>query len=105
MGVNVPGQQLFDAVDGIVADARQHVAQMGLCCECRVADLGASFPRLLGLGEAVVYPSCNRTVASWIPVSERGAANGLIFAGVGADAGITPSLITLPANRFLDLNR
>jgi ACS family glucarate transporter-like MFS transporter len=49
---------------------------------------------VLGLGEAVVYPSSNRLVASWIPSSERGIANGLIFAGVGAGAGITPPLIT-----------
>jgi ACS family glucarate transporter-like MFS transporter len=49
---------------------------------------------LLGLGEAVVYPASNRLVATWIPSVERGLANGLIFAGVGAGAGITPPLIT-----------
>ncbi|HVX67064.1 MAG TPA: MFS transporter [Bryobacteraceae bacterium] len=49
---------------------------------------------VLGLGEAVVYPSSNRLVANWIPSAERGIANGLIFAGVGAGAGITPPLIT-----------
>jgi ACS family glucarate transporter-like MFS transporter len=49
---------------------------------------------LLGIGEAVVYPSSNRLVANWIPSVERGVANGLIFAGVGAGAGITPPLIT-----------
>jgi ACS family glucarate transporter-like MFS transporter len=48
----------------------------------------------LGLGEAVVYPASNRLVAAWIPSQERGIANGLIFAGVGAGAGITPPLIT-----------
>jgi ACS family glucarate transporter-like MFS transporter len=49
---------------------------------------------LLGIGESVVYPASNRLVASWIPSTERGIANGLIFAGVGAGAGITPRLIT-----------
>ena len=49
---------------------------------------------LLGLGEAVVYPSSNRLVANWIPSAERGIANGLIFAGVGVGAGVTPPLIT-----------
>jgi ACS family glucarate transporter-like MFS transporter len=48
----------------------------------------------LGIGEAVVYPASNRLVASWIPSQERGIANGLIFAGVGAGAGVTPPLIT-----------
>lgn len=49
---------------------------------------------LLGAGEAVVYPASNRLVANWIPSGERGIANGLIFAGVGVGAGITPPLIT-----------
>jgi ACS family glucarate transporter-like MFS transporter len=50
---------------------------------------------LLGVGEAMVFPASNRLVAGWIPSQERGLANGLIFAGVGAGAGITPPLITL----------
>ena len=49
---------------------------------------------LLGAGEAVVYPASNRFVASWIPSQERGVANGWIFAGVGAGAGLSPPLIT-----------
>src|SRR5215469_5054129 len=49
---------------------------------------------LLGVGEAVIYPSANQFIARWIPVSERGIANGWIFAGVGAGAGLTPPLIT-----------
>ncbi len=49
---------------------------------------------LLGVGEAVVYPASNRLVASWIPSAERGLANGVIFAGVGAGAGVAPPLIT-----------
>src|SRR6202044_2260828 len=49
---------------------------------------------LLGAGEAVIYPSANQFVARWIPTSERGLANGSIFAGVGAGAGLTPLIIT-----------
>jgi ACS family glucarate transporter-like MFS transporter len=47
----------------------------------------------LGIGEAVVYPSTNCIVSAWIPSHERGIANGIIFAGVGFGAGITPRLI------------
>jgi ACS family glucarate transporter-like MFS transporter len=49
---------------------------------------------LLGVGEAVVYPASNRLVAGWIRAQERGIANGWIFAGVGAGAGVAPPLIT-----------
>jgi ACS family glucarate transporter-like MFS transporter len=48
----------------------------------------------LGAGEAVIYPSANQFIARWIPTTERGIANGWIFAGVGAGAGLTPLLIT-----------
>lgn len=49
---------------------------------------------LLGAGESVIYPSANQFIARWIPVRERGIANGWIFAGVGAGAGLTPPLVT-----------
>ena len=49
---------------------------------------------LLGVGEAVIYPASNQFVSRWIPMQERGIANGLIFAGVGAGAGLSPPLIT-----------
>src|SRR5712692_531054 len=48
---------------------------------------------LLGMGESVMYPSSNRWVANWVPVEERGLANGIIFAGVGAGAAFTPPVI------------
>jgi MFS transporter, ACS family, glucarate transporter len=49
---------------------------------------------LLGVGEAVIYPSSNRWEASWIPSRERGLANGIIFAGVGTGAAFAPPIIT-----------
>ena len=55
------------------------------------ADLGVRF--LLGMGEAVMFPASNSLVASWIPSTERGRANGLIFAGVGAGSAVAPPLI------------
>ena len=48
---------------------------------------------LLGAGESIVYPATNRLVATWVPSQERGLANGLIFAGVGLGAAVTPPLI------------
>ncbi len=49
---------------------------------------------LLGAGEAVIYPACNRFVSQWIPSQERGLANGLIFAGVGAGTASAPIFVT-----------
>jgi ACS family glucarate transporter-like MFS transporter len=49
---------------------------------------------LLGTGEACVFPSSNRLVAAWIPHQERGLANGIIFAGVGAGAATAPPIIS-----------
>ncbi len=47
----------------------------------------------LGVGEAIIYPASNQFVARWIPLRERGRVNGVIFAGVGAGAGLTPPLL------------
>ncbi|MFN8573897.1 MAG: MFS transporter [Gemmatimonadaceae bacterium] len=55
---------------------------------------------VLGVGEAVMYPASNRVVAQWIPVSERGLANGVIFMGVGVGAGISPPLVTSVMLRY-----
>lgn len=49
---------------------------------------------LLGAGEAIMFPASNQFISRWIPRQEQGIANGLVFAGVGVGAGVTPSLIT-----------
>jgi ACS family glucarate transporter-like MFS transporter len=49
---------------------------------------------LLGTGEAIIYPASNRFVAQWVPTQERGLANGLIFAGVGAGTAVAPLFVT-----------
>ncbi len=49
---------------------------------------------LLGAGEAIIYPASNQFISRWIPTQERGIANGLIFAGVGAGAGSAPAIVT-----------
>ena len=48
---------------------------------------------LLGAGEAVIFPASNQFLSRWIPSQEQGIANGLVFAGVGAGAFVTPPLI------------
>jgi MFS transporter, ACS family, glucarate transporter len=55
---------------------------------------------LLGAGEAVLFPASSQFVARWIPSRERGIANGWIFAGVGAGAGLSPPLITYVMLRY-----
>jgi ACS family glucarate transporter-like MFS transporter len=75
-----------DIVGNVLVLGRYHIAR---------ALLAFSAVRfLLGAGEAVIYPSANQFVARWIPTSERGVANGWIFAGVGAGAGLTPLIVT-----------
>src|SRR5437879_13277131 len=49
---------------------------------------------LLGAGEAVMFPASNQFVSGWLPTHERGIANGVIFAGAGVGAGVTPGLIS-----------
>lgn len=48
----------------------------------------------LGAGEAVMYPASNQFVAQWIPVAERGRANGWIFAGVGAGSAFSIPILS-----------
>lgn len=55
---------------------------------------------LLGAGEAIIYPASNQFISRWIPTQERGIANGIIFAGVGIGAGVTPVLITAIMIRY-----
>ncbi len=106
----VAGYALFQAPGGRLADrfGPRRILALGTIWWCIFTSLTALVPAgiasvltvflavrfSLGVGEAVVYPSSNRLVAAWIPSQERGIANGLIFAGVGAGAGITPPLIT-----------
>ena len=54
----------------------------------------------LGAGEAVMYPSANQFVERWIPMEERGRANGIIFGGVGLGSGLAPPLLTAIILRY-----
>jgi ACS family glucarate transporter-like MFS transporter len=48
---------------------------------------------VLGMGEAVAYPSSNQFIAAWFPTHERGKANGWVFGGVGFGAAISQPLV------------
>ena len=48
---------------------------------------------VLGMGEAVAYPSSNQFIAAWFPTQERGKANGWVFGGVGFGAAISQPLV------------
>ncbi|MGA2600719.1 MAG: MFS transporter [Bryobacteraceae bacterium] len=104
----VLGYALFQAPGGRLADrfGPRRIVTLGVIWWGVFTALSASVPVMagalwimigvrfaLGMGEAVVYPASNRLVAKWIPSNERGIANGLIFTGVGAGAGVTPPLI------------
>lgn len=48
---------------------------------------------LFGVGEAGAWPCVARTFSRWIPVRERGRAQGVFFAGAHLVGGLTPALI------------
>lgn len=59
---DIPGQQLFDAVDGMGGEAREHVAQVlfGVkVVEFRRADQGVegcgTFATLIGAGKKIIF--------------------------------------------------
>ncbi len=103
------GYGLFQIAGGWAVDRMgpRRVLALGAAWWAAFTALTASFPAgiahaflmlwsvrfLLGMGESVMYPSSNRWVAQWIPINERGLANGLIFAGVGAGSAFTPPII------------
>jgi MFS transporter, ACS family, glucarate transporter len=104
------GYALFQTLGGMLADrfGPRRVLAAGVVWWGVFTALTASVPHgirgalflfvairfLFGAGEAVVYPASNQFVSRWIPSHERGIANGWIFAGVGAGAGLSPPLIT-----------
>ncbi len=48
---------------------------------------------VLGLGEALAYPSANQFVAAWFPSAERGKANAWIQGGAQFGSGVSPPLL------------
>jgi ACS family glucarate transporter-like MFS transporter len=105
------GYGLFQIAGGLTVDrlGPRRTLALGAAWWAAFTALTASFPAgiaqafliiwlvrfFLGMGESVMYPTSNRWVVNWIPTSERGLANGLIFAGIGAGSAFTPPIIRL----------
>src|SRR4051812_28376044 len=55
---------------------------------------------VLGLGEALAYPSANQFIAAWFPSHERGKANALVQAGAQFGSGVAPPLVAFIIYNF-----
>ncbi len=49
---------------------------------------------LFGMGEAGAFPNVSRTFSRWFPLTQRGTAQGIFFAGAHLGGGLTPLLVT-----------
>ncbi len=49
---------------------------------------------LFGMGEAGAFPNVSRTFSRWFPLTERGTAQGIFFAGAHLGGGVAPLLVT-----------
>jgi ACS family glucarate transporter-like MFS transporter len=110
------GYMLFQVPGGWLADrfGPRRVLALGVLWWAVFTSLSASVPVrianalllfwmvrfLLGIGESVMYPTSNRWLSDWMPIRERGLANGIIFAGVGAGAAITPPIVAALMVRY-----
>ncbi len=48
---------------------------------------------LFGAGEAGAFPNVSKAFSRWFPVTERGTAQGIFFAGAHLGGGLTPLLV------------
>ncbi len=55
---------------------------------------------LLGVFEAPTFPSAGLAVSRWIPLAQRGRANGTVIAGIGFGSAIAPLLLAPVMNRW-----
>jgi len=55
---------------------------------------------LFGAGEAGAYPSCARAVYAWIPMSERGFVQGVMFSGARFGAAFTLPVVAWMVSRL-----
>ncbi len=55
---------------------------------------------LFGAGEAGAFPGCARAVYSWIPMSERGLVQGVMFSGARFGAAFTLPVVAWMVSRL-----
>ena len=55
---------------------------------------------ILGIGEAMAYPSANQFIAAWFPSHERGKANALVQGGAQFGSGVAPPLVAFIIYNF-----
>jgi ACS family glucarate transporter-like MFS transporter len=55
---------------------------------------------ILGVGEALAYPSANQFIAAWFPSHERGKANAWVQGGAQLGSGVAPPLVALIIYNF-----
>ena len=55
---------------------------------------------ILGMGEAVAYPSANQFIAAWFPSNERGKANAWVQGGAQLGSGIAPPMVAFIIYEF-----
>jgi MFS family permease len=48
---------------------------------------------LFGVGESGAWPAISQTLSRWIPYSERGTAQGVVWVGAHVTVGITPLIV------------
>lgn len=49
---------------------------------------------MLGIAASPTYPAAGKGVASWVPSSLQGRANGVVLASIGLGAALTPPLVS-----------
>ncbi len=55
---------------------------------------------LFGAGEAGAFPNVSRAFSRWLPVSDRGKANGVLFLGSRLGGALAPALTVLLIERW-----
>ena len=49
---------------------------------------------VLGVGEAPTFPAAAQGIARWVPVDQRGRANGVLLGAIGLGSAIAPPLLS-----------